>query len=320
MSIQNVGTRSLATGTRINTTVPAPGGIRNKDILVLSIYIEDNVVPTPPAGFTAFTGLNPLNFPTNLADLFVWWKRASSEAGDYTITHAGSSTNAVLTVYRGVAAIGSPEVVAPSTNSGISGSAEFVANSITIPAPFSGAMVIYISASWNASSIAVSLAVPGGDNPFFTERFDRLNSVNDPQNWGLHVCDGAAPLIGATGAKTAARDTSDDDWVTTLIGLEPDTSGLRYNGITIAGTGAPVPISATPLAAWDAVITTTAAATITGANSVIMATINAGVPFHIPGLGHEEWEDEAQIDLSQYSITIAGGQTAYVSFAERREE
>lgn len=90
---------------------------------------------------------------------------------------------------------------------------------------------------------------------------------------------------------------------------------VENNGIEIAGTGAPVQISADPLWAWDLVITTTAAATITGANDVVMANLVAGVPYQIPGTGHRKQGDEAQVDLSQYSITIAGGQTAYVSYS-----
>ena len=93
---------------------------------------------------------------------------------------------------------------------------------------------------------------------------------------------------------------------------------IEYQSIVIAGTGAPVQISATPLLALDAVITPTATATITGANGVIMATLAAGRPYQIPGVGFAPWGEESQIDLSQYSITIAGGQTAYVSYSVKR--
>ena len=93
---------------------------------------------------------------------------------------------------------------------------------------------------------------------------------------------------------------------------------IQQSAIVIAGTGAPVQISATPLLTLDAVITTTATATVTGANGVIMATIAAGRPYQIPGAGFAPWGEESQIDLSQYSITIAAGQTAYVSYSALR--
>lgn len=90
---------------------------------------------------------------------------------------------------------------------------------------------------------------------------------------------------------------------------------LQYNGISIAGTGSNVAISGTFLAAMDAVITATAAATVVGANSVIMATLVAGVPFSIPGEGRHPVGDEDRLDLSQYSVNTAGGQTVYVAYS-----
>lgn len=90
---------------------------------------------------------------------------------------------------------------------------------------------------------------------------------------------------------------------------------LQYESIVIAGTGAPVAISAVPLWARDVVITATATATITAPNGAIMATLVAGVPYQIPGVSHAEWGDEPQINLGQYSITIAVAETAYVSYS-----
>lgn len=93
---------------------------------------------------------------------------------------------------------------------------------------------------------------------------------------------------------------------------------IQYNGIVLAGTGAAVDLSATDLWTWDAIITGTATFTITGADGDIMATVAANTPFTIPSAGHIEAADEPQINLADYAVTIAGGQTAYVAYSVRR--
>jgi hypothetical protein len=93
---------------------------------------------------------------------------------------------------------------------------------------------------------------------------------------------------------------------------------LQYNGIVLAGTGAPVDVSAVDLWTWDAIFTATAEATITGADGDIMATLIAGVPFSIPGPGHNEPADEPQINLADYLVTIANDQTVYVAYSARK--
>lgn len=93
---------------------------------------------------------------------------------------------------------------------------------------------------------------------------------------------------------------------------------IQYNGIVLAGTGGNVAISGSALWTWDATITATSTATVVGANAAIMATLVAGVPYSIPGFGHQEWADDAQINLAQYSVNTAGGQTVYVAYSIRQ--
>lgn len=94
---------------------------------------------------------------------------------------------------------------------------------------------------------------------------------------------------------------------------------IQYNGISLAGDDAtPVPVSATALSTWDAIFTASSTAQIIGANDEVMANLVAGVPYQIPGASHREWGDESQIDLSQYSITTAAGQTVRVAYSVRK--
>ena len=93
---------------------------------------------------------------------------------------------------------------------------------------------------------------------------------------------------------------------------------LQYNGVSLAGTGANVAISATTLHAMDAIISATAAATVVGANGVIMANLVAGQLFYLPGAGRNPAGDEDRLDLSQYSVNTAGGQTVNVAYSVPR--
>lgn len=93
---------------------------------------------------------------------------------------------------------------------------------------------------------------------------------------------------------------------------------IQYNGISLAGADAtPVAISASVLWTWDAVITASAPGTVIGANGVAMANLVAGVPFQIPSASHRELGDEPQIDLGQYQVTTASGQTVRVAYLVR---
>jgi len=97
--------------------------------------------------------------------------------------------------------------------------------------------------------------------------------------------------------------------------MDGKTMRVKYNSITIAGTGAPAAISATFLSAMDFTVSGTAAFTLTDASNNILANVGAGLFFTLPGAGRNPWGDEDRLDLSQYKINIAGGQTAYVAYS-----
>lgn len=93
---------------------------------------------------------------------------------------------------------------------------------------------------------------------------------------------------------------------------------IQYNGIAIAGTGAPVALSAIPMLVNEVVISGTALVTLRDANGVIMATINANTPFRLPGTGYREWGEQSQIDLSQYTLSVPLLQTAHIAFTVKQ--
>lgn len=91
---------------------------------------------------------------------------------------------------------------------------------------------------------------------------------------------------------------------------------VQYNGIALAMNGGDVAFSANILWAYDVIITAAQVTTLKGADGDIMATLVAGVPFHIPGPGHRQWGDEPQIDLSKYSASAAAG-NVYIAYSVR---
>lgn len=79
-------------GTNTNTTtITAPTGIVDDDMLLVMICTDrtsGNV--TPPTGFTPLTPVDGLSGLNASCTLYVAWKRAASESGDYIFSWAAS--------------------------------------------------------------------------------------------------------------------------------------------------------------------------------------------------------------------------------------
>jgi len=72
-------------------TITAPAGITDNDELVIMVCTDGNPNTfVPPTGFTPFLGINGIKGTSNRCTLYVATKRASGEAGDYTITWTGN--------------------------------------------------------------------------------------------------------------------------------------------------------------------------------------------------------------------------------------
>lgn len=70
-----------------STTITAPAGIVDDDILIAMICTDrTSGTVTPPTGFTPLTPTDGLNGVNVSCTLYVAWKRAASESGDYTFS------------------------------------------------------------------------------------------------------------------------------------------------------------------------------------------------------------------------------------------
>lgn len=95
---------ALASGTRTNSTVTAPSGIANDNILVYGLLISGAAggpTATAPSGFTAPTGIPVAWTGSGILDtyglrIYFWTKKASGESGNYTATHSSGDSTAFM--------------------------------------------------------------------------------------------------------------------------------------------------------------------------------------------------------------------------------
>jgi len=189
-------------GGHTTETLTPPSGLSNDDILILSVYAESSVVLTPPAGFTLVQSQSISAVPLQHV---VWWKRASSESGNYVVTHAGGvgvPSSAMLAAYSGCIATGDPV--------NVSNSAQSVTNfpDVAVTTTVANTHLLYLCSN---EATGAGVTPPTG----FTERGD----FNQHE-----LSDKLQAASGATGnIKTGT--TSSYHGVSILIALAPPASG-----------------------------------------------------------------------------------------------
>ena len=204
---------------RTNTVVPAPAGIVNGDILILSLALGVSGTPPTPTLPSGFTQIDTQRVGTGgfNVDQYIAWKRASSESGSYTITHSACSSNAVISVYSNCIATGSP-IDVYSKNSGLTGTP---AIALGVTTTVANTLALYIDHDWEARGARLP------PSPFF-ERYDNLE----------YVADNVQPTAGATGNVSATNgNISSEPWQAWLVALKPVPAGATAYTLT-AATGA----------------------------------------------------------------------------------
>lgn len=210
---------SLAAGTRTNSTLTAPSGITNGDVLLLILAVghDPAVTTTPPSGFAALTGFPvDMTFPpdTWVARFNAWFKIASSESGNYTATHSSASTEGWLGCYSGGGAA-SPINPAPAITDHAVGGGGAVLIAPTITPLVDSSAVVWVGQNWDGTGAA---SPPTGTTPTFTER---LNVTTET----LYVADGVLTTAGATGTKSVTSTQGDNrPWIAALICIEAAAS------------------------------------------------------------------------------------------------
>jgi hypothetical protein len=193
---------SVAYASHTNTVVTAPTGIVDGDILILGFAVGAASPPsvTLPAGFTLVGGSAQRAGAGGFnVDQYVAWKRASSESGSYTITHATASSNAFISVYSGCIATGSP-IDTFARNVG-TGTLTDTTNCVTSVA---NTMAVYIDHDWQGSGTR-SPPTP------MAERYENLE----------YSCDNPLLPAGSSGQVNATNGNNPGDpwgaWVIILL-------------------------------------------------------------------------------------------------------
>jgi hypothetical protein len=178
-----------------NTVATAPAGVVNGDILLATIFIGAPVAPsvTPPAGFTELS-----TSPTIVADasgfdghLHVYWKRAASESGTYTFTHAACGAQYLMLAISGAITSGDPIDSSSANSAGQDpyfGTPGTVSTALSIITTAVNDLSLILGHAFEGTPIGTT-GVPAG----FTEIFD---------NYVLHAFSRDLTVAGATGNKT----------------------------------------------------------------------------------------------------------------------
>lgn len=212
MAVAVRSSTTQALGNRASSTLTAPAGLANDDILFAIIAAgdgNDQTAPavTPPAGFNTVTG-NP--YQISKADPYaigynLFWKKAASESGSYVFTHGTADTESRLIAFTG-ADLTAPVSPNPTTNNGLSN----VATALGITPTVNNSFVLWISCSWNGLA---SITPPTGTTPTFTDIHD-TGGV-------LYVSGGVLATAAATGNKTATvQPAGGDPWRASLVVIQ----------------------------------------------------------------------------------------------------
>lgn len=204
---------STTYASRTNTTLAAPSGLADNDILLAGIFVgASGTAPSvaAPSGFTALSGS-----PTSVTDVYgfqgkfnLFWKRAASESGSYTFSHSSASSQGLLLAISGAVTSGSP-IDASSNNTGVGNTSTATGVTTTVP----NDLLLYIAHDWEGLG---ALSPPSG----FTEIFDSL----------IYSARMSQATAGASGSKTQTNgNLYDEPWAAWLIAIKPPSADVSVN-------------------------------------------------------------------------------------------
>jgi hypothetical protein len=226
----------LAPGSRTNSTITAPSGITNGELLVYVLLTGRNppVTPTPPSGFAHVTG-SPWTMTSHGGDPYVvrvsvMTKVASGESGNYTATHAAADSEGIIFRASGVA---NPAItVTPVVTDHPSGSGGGTVTAPTVTTTVNDSLIVWWGSCWDGFGATSPSA---GTTPTFTERANNTSGV-------FYCQTGVLATAGATGAKSVTASQPDGrPWMAGMVVFDADVGGggtpLRRYSLTTLGVG-----------------------------------------------------------------------------------
>jgi hypothetical protein len=191
--------------TRASTTLIAPSGITDGDLLIIFFIITTGIAPLFPATFANELGASNANF-----DIWFGVKIAASESGNYILTNSSAATQGWIGCYSNATLFGTNDLGSDTGTTGIGTGVTTTLSSITTTA--NNDLILFVSQDQNTTSN--NLIGPSGVTPTFTKRFGE-SSINPS---AMYVADGVLPLAGSTGIKS----------ITNNNGISDPWSGLFY--------------------------------------------------------------------------------------------
>ncbi len=195
---------------RTNTTITAPSGITDGDLLVAVHLVGLATAPTvtAPAGWTRATGFPRMYDNGFQVSCAVYYKTAASEAGNYTWTHSAASSDGFIYC------ISNPSTATPQV-SRLAGTGT-TSTAPTLLTTTNNAVVIFADINFNAYG---SSSPPAGTTPTFTERRDSASGL-------IYAADGILSTAGWTGDKTHGNNNgASDPWQCIAIAVSAEQAG-----------------------------------------------------------------------------------------------
>jgi hypothetical protein len=204
--------------TRTNSTITAPTGITNGDVLVAVLSVGDAsglqaLAITPATGFTEVTNSPAADARSDpyTISVHVFWKVASSEAGNYTFSHSSAGTEGFMYRLSGVNTA-SPIDGTPAASLS-SGSNGLTTGYGSVTTGTNGAFVIYTEALWDG----VINGTITGTTPTATLR--RSGTLH-------YIADGTQTTAGATSARTRnpnGNNLNSVAWASLVVAIKQST-------------------------------------------------------------------------------------------------
>lgn len=219
---------STAEATTVDTVYVAPASIANGDVLFiyhfeLSLSLAAPPTPTAPAGFTLAPGtwplVNTLNGATN-ARVWLWYKIASGESGNYTVTHTSCINRGIIARVTG-ANTADPFDPDPTQNTGTGVTTTFTGLTTTIDS------CLEMAFGQDNNDKALNLTAPTGTTPTFTERIDDIH--------GNYLATGNLSPAAASGNKTMTNNSNaGQPWLAVLVSVQPSGAVVALPSLTMA--------------------------------------------------------------------------------------
>lgn len=219
MAVAHGSSTSLAEATSVNSVYTAPAGIADNDLLIIWHYefilsASPPPTPTPPAGFAAIPGPTFPIAQTNVGGAssasWGWYKIASGESGNYTVTHASCVNRGIMERVTGAHQT-TPFSPNATGNTGLAAGAGGPATWTGLTTTVDGCLVLAFGSDNNDTTN--NLVAPSGGSPVLTERVDIA---------GEYLATGSQATAGATGNYTQTDNSaSGQPWFTLLASVQP---------------------------------------------------------------------------------------------------